>query len=81
MHAVSAGDILILIAEHVSRVALRMIARSPMQIREEERGVETKFVGVGLLRIARMAVAQRPVVSTIALEREGLPSTEEVLDR
>ena len=57
MHAVAAGDILILITEHVSRVTLRMVARSPMQIREEERGVETEFVGVGLLRIARMAVA------------------------
>ena len=27
-----------------------------------------------------MAVPQRPVVSTVALEREGLSSTEEVLD-
>ena len=57
MHAVAAGDILILVAEHIPRITLRMVARSPMQIREEERGVETEFVGVGLLRIARMAVA------------------------
>ena len=28
-----------------------------------------------------MAVSQRPVVSTVALEREGLAATEEVLDR
>ena len=57
MHAVTTGNILILIAEHVPRIALGMVTRSPMQIREEQRGVEAEFVGVGLLRIARMAVA------------------------
>ena len=52
-----------------------------MQIREDERGIGTEFIGVCFLWVSGMPIAQCPVVGTIAFEREALAITKEVLDR
>ena len=80
MHAIAAGDILILVAEHVARVSLGVVVARPMQIREDERGVETEFVGVGFLGVSGVSVPQRPVVRSVGFEGEGLAVAEDVAD-
>ena len=67
MDAISAGDVLVLIAYPVARVAVGVIAPHPVQIREDEGGINAEFVGIRHLRVTRLSVAQSPIVGPVAL--------------
>ena len=80
VHTVSAGDVLVLVAQHITGVAFGVVIARPMEVGEDEGGVKTEFVRIGFLRVARMAVSQRPEIGSVGLEREQFAFAEEVLD-
>ena len=80
VHAISAGYVLILIAHHIACIAFWVVIPHPMKVREHQRGIEPQLVGVGFLRITRMAVSQRPVVGAVTLKCERLTVAEQVFD-
>ena len=81
MNTVSPGNVLVLVSYSVASVTLGVVVTYPVQIREDEGGINSEFVGVGYFRVSWNPVAQCPIVCPIALDREGLSASQEVLCR
>ena len=51
-----------------------------MKIGEDERSIESQFIGICFLRVSRMSVSQRPVIGAIAFEGKGFAFAEYILE-